>query len=118
MLACDAPQIAYPVELAAAVVVGRKPPWNQPQVTPLAFRRSPTLRPVSATRPAFGLEQSSSCGSGSPTTVPATTAASSPSLSSAGSAPCVLPATRFRAPGVDGPNPVPKELSPIAKCWA
>ena len=34
------------------------------------------------------------------------------------STPWVWPETRLSAPGVDGPNVVPKELSLIAKCWA
>jgi len=32
--------------------------------------------------------------------------------------PPVFPAARLRAPGVDGPKVVPKELSLIAYCWA
>src|SRR5690349_19772341 len=100
MLVDVAPQTALP----SLEPVGRKPPWNQPQVTLLALSRSPTLRPLTVTIPAFGFEQSSSCGSGSAITVPAAVMTSSSSFSSAGSAPCVFPATRLSAPGVDGPK--------------
>src|SRR5271156_1357601 len=82
-----APQTATPFAEFAAVVVGRKPPWNQPHVTPLAFNRSPIfLFPVQAvaslfisrvvvvvTEPPLSLPQSSTYGSKSPisvTTVP------------------------------------------------
>src|SRR6202012_1282364 len=37
------PQVALP---AALVEVGRKPPWNQPQLTLCAFSRSPMFLPV------------------------------------------------------------------------
>ena len=47
MLACLAPQTAYLV-VEDAAVVGVNPPWNQPQVTPLALSRSPTFLPVSS----------------------------------------------------------------------
>ena len=56
------------------VLVGAKPPWNQPQLMPLALSRSPTFLPVAT---ASGLvevwlasEQPSKAGSGSPYTVP------------------------------------------------
>src|SRR5258705_7797504 len=100
-----APQTALPFLL----LVGLKPPWNQPQVTPLADSRSPILRPVMATRPAFGLEQSSNIGSGSAIMVPCTTMASPSSVISSGEAPWVLPETRLMAPGLDGPKFVPRE---------
>ena len=50
---------AWPVAVAAAakVVVGRKPPWNQPHERPAAFSSSPMFVPVSAT--ASRVEQSS-----------------------------------------------------------
>jgi hypothetical protein len=38
-------------------VVGVKPPWNQPQLSPAAFSRSPTFLPVIVT--ASRVEQSS-----------------------------------------------------------
>ena len=102
MFACDAPQTAGAPSRAG--VVGRKPPWNQPHVTPRAFMRSPTLRPLIAIVGEVVLEQSSPVGSGSLMTVPSTTV----SGSSAGVAPCVWPATRFSAPGVECPNTVLK----------
>jgi hypothetical protein len=74
----------------------------------LAERASPTLRPDIVT--VGWLEQSSSAGSGSPITVPFETM----SGIAAGVAPCVCPATRLKAPGVDGPNVEPKEASLIA----
>jgi hypothetical protein len=64
-----------PPVAAAKLVVGRKPPWNQPQLRPAAVKRSPTFLPV-------------------------------------------LPETRLIAPGVDGPDVVPKESSLMAKFWA
>src|SRR5258708_39283464 len=125
MLVCVAPQTAKP---AALVLVGRKPPWNQPDVMLLEFSRSPTLRPWSAAR-LFVLtwlpsEQSSNAGSGSPNTVPTPWALGEPTVF--GSLTCapvseftamassVEPETRFSAPGVDGPNWVSSELSLIA----
>ncbi len=67
MLLCVAPQTGKP---AALVAVGAKPPWNQPQLTPLALSRSPMFLPVAT---ASGLvevwlesEQPSKAGSGSP----------------------------------------------------
>jgi hypothetical protein len=45
---------------AAKLVVGAKPPWNQPQETPAAFNLSPMLVPLSAT--ASRVEQSSQYG--------------------------------------------------------
>ena len=41
----------------AKLVVGRKPPWKKPQLSPAALSRSPTFLPVSDT--ASRVEQSS-----------------------------------------------------------
>src|SRR5262245_25856750 len=103
-----APQTALPL----VVVVGLKPPWNQPQVTPLASSRLPTFVPLMAmvVPPA----QSSNVGVGSAITVPLEPL---PGIL-AGVAPCDWPAIRLSAPGVEGPNVVPYELSLMAKCCA
>src|SRR5947207_2163299 len=109
-----------------------KPPWNQPQLRALAFRRSPTLRPPTWAEPR--VSQLSKFGCGSPNTVPGPCAATTPGWlavenvdAHAGApivdvgpqiTPNVLPLIRFRAPGLDGPYPVPNELSLIEKRWA
>src|SRR5579863_707113 len=123
-----APQTAgvlvEPSGLTTAAEVGAKPPWNQPQVMPLAFTRSPTFRPSSSkvplvTVPPLSTPQSSSAGSLSPVTVTAVKLATLPPLNA--KARCALPVcpeTRLRTPGVDGPKVVLKELSLMAKCWA
>src|SRR5229473_3002338 len=110
--------------LPLAGVVGRKPAWNQPQAMCRSLRRSPTFRPVIVILADVGARlsvQSSSAGRGSPMTDPrfvlgsiaVTFPAALPNVSVA---PQVWPAMRLRAPGVDGPNVVLKELSLIAKC--
>src|SRR5208282_1400804 len=106
MLMCDDPQTAFPCKVR---LVGLKPPWNHPHVTPAAFKRSPIFCPFIAI--VVLAEQSSYVGSASPMTVPF---AETPGRL-AGVAPAVLPETKFSAPGVDGPNVVPKELSFKAK---
>jgi len=69
MFVCDEPQTAFPEDV---VLVGVKPPWKKPQVTPAVLRRSPTFKPVVIAT--FSLpEQSSKVGSGSPITVPLAT---------------------------------------------
>ena len=93
----------------------RKPPLNQPQVTPLAFSRSPMLRlfgsiDVEVSR----VSQISPVGWGSPNTVPPAVTAKGRS----GVKPWVCPEMRFSAPGVDGPNTVEYELSLIANACA
>src|SRR5262249_51451518 len=109
MLLCVLPHTALPL----LVAVGRKPPWNQPQVIPLPFSRSPTFWPdiVTVSR----LEQSSNVGWGSPMTVSVVGAIALEGGLLVGVAPWVRPETRFRAPGVDGPKTLLKELSFIAK---
>src|SRR5207237_10430048 len=122
------PQTGAPEAVAE---VGLNPPWNHPQVTSLAFSRSPTLVPPIATLFRVGLAQASKKGSGSLTTVspPCLTAvpdgpgqpvqATLPTGKSPPQvAPKVLPATTSKAPGVEGPKPVPKLLSLIAKFCA
>src|ERR1051325_6496817 len=97
-LAVFAPHTALPPLTA----VGRKPPWNQPQVIPLALSRSPTFWPLITTL--FGLtgEQSSSAGRGSPITEPLAVLKGT----EAGVAPWVWPEIRLSAPGAEGPNTV------------
>ena len=67
MLLCEAPQTSKP---PALVPVGAKPPWNQPQVTCLAFSRSPMFLPVMTPTGLLEVwlesEQSSKAGSMSP----------------------------------------------------
>src|ERR1700761_6535024 len=133
-------QTAKPVELAAAVVVGLKPPPNQPQVTPCSFSRSPTLRDGKfgslKAAPSVGAPpQSSRPESASPTIVkplPPSETRTPPAMASASTcasmagvtslpaawAPWVWPEMRLIAPGVDGPKVVPKELSLIEKFCA
>src|SRR5215471_16922645 len=93
---------------------GLKPPWNQPQVMPFLFSRSPTFVPLIAAFDADVIVQSSfaATGRGSPMMVPLSTV-----LAIAGVvAPWVWPEIRLSAPTVDGPKLVLKELSLIAKC--
>src|SRR5882724_3849319 len=104
-----APHTATPLFTA----VGRKPPWNQPQLMPLAFSKSPMFWPLTVMLLALGEEQSSSAGLGSPITVPLATLKDADA-----EAPWVWPEIRLRAPGVEGPKVVPKELSLNAKFWA
>src|SRR5690349_526964 len=99
MLAVLAPHTAVP-EFTA---VGRKPPWNQPQLTPLALSRSPMFWPLIVMLLGLGDEQSSSAGFGSPITVPLAT----PPGTDDGVAPWLWPAIRLSAPGVEGPKVVP-----------
>src|SRR6267378_7065165 len=107
-----------PVDTAAQFA---NPPMNEPQVTPARFSRSPTFCPDIVIWVRFGFEHTSPAGSGSPTTAPLVAAlaifppAPRPFVIVASK---VLPATRFRRPGVDGPKVVLKELSLIAKCCA
>src|SRR3979411_2850649 len=79
MLACAEPQTAKP---AALVLVGLKPPWNQPHVMLLALSRSPTLRPCSAARLLVLVwllaEQLSRAGGGAPNPVPTPWASGEP----------------------------------------
>src|SRR5260221_662237 len=100
--------------LPPVVLEGLKPPWNQPQVMPLAFKRSPTLVPLMLIRLEKLLAQSSRSGRGSPITVPLATLLAT----SDGVAPWVWPAIRLSAPTLEGPKVVLKELSLIAKRWA
>src|SRR5579875_863236 len=101
----------------ASRLVGRKPPSNQPQVTPRAFSRLPILVLV---KYAVSLEeQSSNAGSGSLIIVPSrisalvdTPAVTLIAVEPGGISACdVSPVTRLIAPGVEGPNVVPKKLS-------
>jgi hypothetical protein len=78
------------------------PPWNQPQVTPCSFSRSPMLRLLESTEAVLSrVSQASPVGWGSPITVPFEV---TPELVCAN--PCVCPLIRLSAPGVDGPNTV------------
>src|SRR5437016_14431151 len=128
MLKCADAQTGAPV---AVREVGLKPPWNQPQVTFPALSRSPTFWPPIETLFLVGLAQASNRGSGSLITVSEPCFCAGPdgagqpvhaALPAGKSppqvAPKVLPATTSKAPGVDGPKPVPYELSLIAKCCA
>src|ERR1700754_893490 len=120
---CDCPHTANPL----ALPVGRKPPWNQPQVTPLSFSRSPMFLPSWIARLSVAVwflsEQSSYAGSGSLITVPTPLSSGEVTKGSdVGSCvtdvtacvPWVWPEMRLIAPGVDGPNVVLYELSLIA----
>src|SRR6266566_5594406 len=121
MLACAAPQTAKP---AVLVLVGLKPPWNQPHVMLFWSSRSPTLRPWSAARLLvlawLPPEQSSNAGSGSPNTVPTPWALGEPATDGSVTWAPVFgftamasldePEIRFSAPGVEGPNWVSNEL--------
>ena len=112
MLAWLAPQTGVPPEV---VLVGAKPPWNQPQLTPLALSRSPTFRPLILTRGVavvgaavvervgVAVDGAGPLASGEPTAPGSGTTC--PAAFS-GVAPPVWPETRLSAPGVDGPNSV------------
>src|SRR5258708_30031804 len=120
-----------PSALKVVGVLGAKPPWKKPQAMRFALRRSPTFGPAILTcarEP--GLEQSSSSGCGSPMTVPCASLGATKVLPGmlaevgvgtpltgavAWTTPCVWPAMRLRAPTVDGPKLVSKELSLMAK---
>ena len=83
---------------------------------PRALSSSPTLLPDIVTNVFLGGSQSSSAGRASPITVPKPVFASIAFTLPAAEplttvAPQVCPATRFSAPGVDGPKVVPNELS-------
>src|SRR5215469_15467251 len=113
-----------PVEACAQLArpLGRaNPPMNEPQVTPAAFSRSPIFWPDMVIWVRLGLEQMSPDGSGSPITAPVVAALAMFPLADRllVMVPAnVVPATRLRSPGVEGPKEVPKELSLIAKCCA
>src|ERR1700722_15492128 len=117
MLLCDVPQIGRP----SVNVEGVKPPWNQPQVSPLLLSRLPMFGPViwavtppgaSAPEPGSGVDDNgvlafehwSKYGSAAPFIFPATTFGLVPPSATA---PFVWPLTTLIAPGVDGPNCVP-----------
>src|SRR5262245_24381681 len=93
---------------------GLKPPWNHPQVIPSLLRRSPTFVPDIAAFGAAAGVQSSAKGRGSPMMVPLSTLFAMSGVV----APWVWPEIKFSAQGVEGPKPVLKELSLIAKCCA
>jgi hypothetical protein len=82
----------------------RKPLWNQPQVTPFAFSRSPTLRPVIVT--VSRVSQTSPAGCGSPIIVPLAVSTPNAVARPGGTAPWVWPETRLIVPGLDGPKTV------------
>src|SRR5258708_40125112 len=92
----------------------RKPPWNQPQLTPFAFSRSPMFLPLTET--VSRVEHLSKAGCGSPITDPATMSPAKKPTTLV--APEVWPENRLRAPGDDGPKVELNELSFMAKCWA
>src|SRR5690349_1217229 len=91
-------------------LVGANPPWNQPQVMPRAFSRSPTLVLVKYAVPLP--EQSSNAGSGSLIMVPSRMsgltdipAVTLIAVEPGGTSACeVSPETRLIAPGVEGPK--------------
>src|ERR1700748_1637687 len=120
---------AWPISGAAAAVakdvVGAKPPWNQPQERPRWLSRSPMFWPFSAT--ASRVEQSSQYGCASlvrakppwPSGVMSLSGFSEsetlgPPDSWLVSTRPVSPEARLIAPGAEGPNVVPNELSLIA----
>src|ERR1700730_14919211 len=87
-----------------------KPPLNQPQVIPLAFRRSPTfLFFESVDVDVSRVSHLSPVACGSPITVAAAVTAGLVVAK-----PCVCPEIRLSAPGVEGPKFVEYELSLIA----
>src|SRR5581483_5152546 len=87
------------------------PPWNQPQVIPFAFKRSPTFLLFGSVEVVLSrVSHLSPAGCGSPITVRFNVTAGLVVAN-----PCVWPEMRFRAPGVEGPKTVLKELSLIAK---
>src|SRR5215469_5676885 len=119
---CAAAQVAgvcvEPSGFTTAGEVALNPPSNQPQVIPLRLSRSPTFLPVictvplPVTVPPASAPQSSKAGSGSPVTVTGVKLATFPPAKVLARRPLpVWPETRFKAPTVDGPKLVPKELS-------
>src|SRR5215471_6048488 len=114
MFWCEVPQTAAPLTTAE----GANPPWNQPQVTSCAFRRSPTFLLLfdRAALDAVAIVQSSfaATGRGSPMIVPLATLFAMSGVV----VPWVWPLIRLSAPGVDGPKVELNELSLIAKCCA
>src|SRR5437667_12912535 len=92
-----------------------KPPWNQPQLTPFAFSRSPMLRSFGSICVVTSrVSQMSPAGCGSPMIVVFVVTAM-PNDVASGEKPCVCPDMRLTAPTVDGPKFVSYELSDIAK---
>src|ERR671937_2234783 len=103
-----------PALLACDCWQSRKPPSNQPHVTPLAFSRSPTFLLFGSTDlDVSRVSQMSPAGCGSPIIVPFAVTAGLVCAK-----PCVCPETRLIAPGLDGPKTVLKELSLIANACA
>src|SRR5260370_11191658 len=104
-----------PARLACDCVQLAKPPWNQPQVTPFAFSRSPMFLLWGSTDVELSrVSHLSPVGCGSPMTVPLAAGTALPSAEN----PWVCPEMRLSAPGLDGPNVVLNELSFIAKLCA
>src|ERR1700681_522964 len=114
-VAVDWPVWPVAVAAVAKVVVGRCPPWNQPQESPAALSSSPMFMPVNAT--ASRVEQSSQYGCASlvnekpPAPLAVMSAFGVVALATDGlftscvvSTPPVLPEMRLIAPGADGPN--------------
>src|SRR5579883_2731489 len=99
---------------ASMPLPSRKPPSNQPQVTPFAFSKSPTFLLLGSTEADVApLLQTSPVGSVSLNIVPVDETAGDVVEN-----PCVCPETRLSAPGVDGPYVVEYESSLIANAWA
>src|SRR5947209_612169 len=93
----------------------RKPPSNQPQVTPFALSRSPMFRLFGSIEVLTSrVSQMSPAGCGSPIIVVFVVTAM-PNDVASGEKPCVCPDMRLTAPTVDGPKFVSYELSDIAK---
>src|SRR5215217_792603 len=93
---CGSPEVREIV-----LEVGLKPPWNQPQVTPLLLSRLPTFLPLKETGGAYfpELEEHPSYfGSRSPIRVLIETLSG---ILLSGVTPCVWPETRLIAPGVE-----------------
>src|SRR5205085_7153097 len=116
MFLCVLAQTAVP---SAFTEEGLKPPWNHPHVIPFAFRRSPTLRPDMVTLVLVCVVQSSSVAGGLASPINEPLVPTMPLVEPDTTlTPCVWPAIKFNAPGVEGPNVVPKLLSLIAKLCA
>src|SRR5262249_55139126 len=123
-VAVDWPVWLVGVSASEKLSLGRKPPWNQPHERPAAFSSSPMFFPDSPT--ASRVEQSSQYGWASlvsekpPCPSAVTSAFGAVAVATLGlftscavSTPPVSPETRLIAPGADGPNVVPYELSLI-----
>src|SRR3974390_703933 len=84
--------------------LGRNPPWNQPHVTFLALRRSPTFFPDMVTSVFAVRVQSSRAAEGRASPINEPESTTPLGLPEVIVAPAVWPEIRLMTPGAEGPN--------------